>query len=198
MTDGPATFESMTKGLLKLNLGCGSQHVPGYVNVDKSGNPDVLHDLEIFPWPWEDNSVEEVLLYNVLEHLGETTEIYLGILKELYRICTTDAKIHIHVPHPRHDDFINDPTHVRMITPDSFSLFSKSENRKWIEGGFPNSPLGLYLDVDFEIVNTTYFVDPVWAQKRENKEFTESDVYQASRMYNNVIKGTRMILKVVK
>jgi hypothetical protein len=35
---------------IKLNLGCGKNPMPGYVNVDKFGTPDVRHDLETFPW----------------------------------------------------------------------------------------------------------------------------------------------------
>ena len=37
-------------------------------------------------------------------------------MKELYRISCDQANIHISVPHPRHDDFLADPTHVRPIT----------------------------------------------------------------------------------
>ena len=65
--------------MLRLNLGCGEDHKPGYINVDKYGNPDVLHDLEEFPWPWDDESVEEILMKHILEHLGERTDVYRGI-----------------------------------------------------------------------------------------------------------------------
>jgi hypothetical protein len=106
---GLLTTKSKTKTFLKLNLGCGKNPKPGYVNVDKYDNPDVLHDLETFPWPWKDNSVNEIRLIHVLEHLGERKEVFLNIIKELYRICVASATIHIVVPHPRHDDFINDP-----------------------------------------------------------------------------------------
>jgi len=81
--------------------------MPGYVNVDKFGNPDILLNLETFPWPWDDNSVQEIILSHVLEHLGRTTEIYLDIIKELYRVCAAGAYIYIVTPHPRHDTFIN-------------------------------------------------------------------------------------------
>jgi hypothetical protein len=183
---------------LKLNLGCGEHHKDGCINVDKYGNPDVLHDLEAFPWPWEDNSVQEVELNHVLEHLGESAAVYFRIIKELYRICKAGARIHIGVPHPRHDDFLNDPTHVRVVTPDGLLLFSKSKNREWVDGGYANSPLGIYLDVDFEIESVNYTLDPVWAEKLDKKEITEEYIDQAFRNFNNVVKEIRMVLKVVK
>ena len=45
---------------MKLNLGCGHDHKEGYVNVDVSdlGNPDMVVDLEVTPWPWEDGIVD--------------------------------------------------------------------------------------------------------------------------------------------
>ena len=137
---------------MKLNLGSGSNPKPDFVNVDKYGTPDVKHDLEEFPWPWDNNSIDEILMNHILEHLGETSDIFLGIMKEIYRICKPRAKIKISCPHPRHDDFISDPTHIRAITPRLFELFSKKNNEKWAEGGFANSPLALYLNVDFFIL----------------------------------------------
>jgi hypothetical protein len=184
--------------MLKLNLGCGENHKTGFINVDKSGNPDVLQDLETFPWPWGDNTVQEVLLHHVLEHLGESTAVYLKIIRELYRICKTDAEVHITVPHPRHDDFLNDPTHVRVITPDGMRLFSKSANREWIAGGYANSPLGLYIDVDYEIKEIQYVLDPVWDEKLNKGEITAEFVDQAFRNFNNVVREIRISLTVVK
>lgn len=183
---------------LKLNLGSGENRIAGYINVDKNGHPDVLHDLEVFPWPWETGSVQEIRLSHVLEHIGETTAVYLGVMKELYRICKGGAKIDITVPHPRHDDFLNDPTHVRIVTPDGMALFSKSKNREWIAGGYANSPLGIYLEVDFEIESVNYTLDPVWAEKLNRKEITEEYIHQAVRNFNNVVKEFRIVLKVVK
>jgi ubiquinone/menaquinone biosynthesis C-methylase UbiE len=183
---------------LKLNLGCGQNHLPGYVNVDKYGEPDVRCDLEEFPWIWADNSVNEVVLHHVLEHLGETTAVYLGILKELYRICQPDAIVHITVPHPRHDDFLNDPTHVRAVTPDSLALFSKKNNREWAELKAANSPLGFYLNVDFELVHTDYLLDEPWLSQYKAGDIDHDDIWLAGRQFNNVFKQIEMTLKVVK
>ena len=183
---------------IKLNLGCGKNHKEGYINVDKYGGPDLSHDLESFPWPWEDSSVSEILLIHVLEHLGHDTETYLNIIKEIYRVCKDQAVVHIAVPHPRHDDFINDPTHVRAITPESIGLFSKKNNESWIKGGYANSPLGMYLNIDLEITQLEIMPDPVWAQRLKENTITEQELSSAAKKYNNVIKEFRMTLKVIK
>lgn len=183
---------------LKLNLGCGKNVLQGYINVDKFGEPELKHDLECFPWPWPDNSVEEIVLNHVLEHLGATTDSYFNIIREIYRICQTDATVHIAVPHPRHDDFINDPTHIRTVTPDSMGLFSKRMNQQWIDGGYANSPLALYLDVDFEISDVKQILDPAWSKKLQDNQVSQSDLAHAARTYNNVVREYRMTLTVKK
>jgi len=137
---------------MRLNLGCGHNRIEGAVNVDKFGAPDVLHDLETFPWPWPDNSVEHIELRHVLEHLGSTPAIYLKIFQEMYRICQPGANILIQVPHPRHDLFLDDPTHVRVVTLGSLYLFNQRLNDEWRRLHYPNSPLGQYLGIDFETV----------------------------------------------
>ncbi|HJM52112.1 MAG TPA: hypothetical protein QGF63_20040 [Alphaproteobacteria bacterium] len=118
---------------MKINMGCSTRKLEGYVNLDGEDTfaPDVVHDLESFPWPFDDNAAEEVVFNHVLEHLGETSKVFLGIMSELYRICAPSAQVVIKVPHPRHDDFINDPTHVRPVTPEMLALFDLELNREW-------------------------------------------------------------------
>lgn len=57
--------------LLKLNLGCGDKHWPGFVNIDGSANsrsaPDLVHDFTK-PLPYDDGSVDEVHAIHIIEH----------------------------------------------------------------------------------------------------------------------------------
>lgn len=177
---------------LSLNLGCGSNKIDGFINVDKYGAPDYKADLELFPWPWTDNSVAAVNMSHVLEHLGASADVFIGIMCELYRVCQNGAQIHIAVPHPRHDNFIGDPTHVRVITPQVMSLFSKKNCEEWAKKGYANSPLALYHNVDFETISLELVAD--WKfQKLPPAHLTEMAAHQ-----NNIIAEIRMVLEVRK
>jgi predicted SAM-dependent methyltransferase len=185
---------------MRLNLGCGNAKLPGWVNVDGSAgcSPDQVVDLEQIPWPWADNLVKEVLLSHVLEHLGTTTARYLDIFKELYRVCANGAKVTVIVPHPRHDFFLNDPTHVRAVTVEGLAHFSQKVNRKWKDSGAANTPLGLYLGIDFDIVGFQHMLDEPWLGRFQRAEISKVDLDQAARQFNNVVVQTTIELKVIK
>ena len=183
---------------LKLNLGSGQNPQPGFLNVDKYGSPDLKCDLESFPWPWPDNSVSHILLVHVLEHLGASPEVFIGIMKEMYRVCEADARISIVVPHPRHDHFLGDPTHVRPVTPEMLHLFSKAKNRKWKEMGAANSPLALYHDVDFEVVDVAYILDEPYSSEARSGKLGDAEIGRLLRTQNNICVEIRIELKAVK
>jgi hypothetical protein len=169
-----------------------------YVNVDRHGEPDLRHDLENFPWPWPDDSVGEILLKHVLEHLGRDPNVYLEIMKELYRVCQDGATIRVIVPHHRHDFFFNDPTHVRAVTADGMSLFSQRLNRQWIAQGFSHSPLGMYLGVDFELVELKLEPGELWYRLNPQLPVDAGTLLQQSALYNNLIQEVQMTLRPVK
>ena len=184
---------------MRLNLGCGDRKIEGFHNVDSVAlcAPDEVVDLESFPWPWADNSVEEVMLNHVLEHLGQETEVYLSIIKELYRVCKHDSMVHIRVPHPRHDNYLSDPTHVRPITLKGLSMFSAAKCRLWQEAGAANTPLALYMNVDFELVYYENRLDPKW-QSLLDDGLPADELQMAMRTSYNVIEEVRATLVVQK
>jgi hypothetical protein len=188
----------MTKPHLKLNLGCGARTIEGFVGVDKYGHPDVRHDLEHFPWPWEDSSVVEVKLIHVLEHLGRDPEVFIGIMKELYRVCVPGAKIEIVVPHPRHDNFMADPTHVRAITQQTMTLFDRELCEAWQAGGYANTPLALYHGVDFKVAKCTRIPDEPYLTLLKEQRINQAELAEYERSRNNVISEIRLELEVRK
>lgn len=146
--------------MTKYNLGCGTSKKEGYVNIDKYEifNPDKVMDLEKFPWDIEDNSASKIVLHHVLEHIGETTECFLNVMKEIYRISKPFAKIYITVPHPYSYDFIVDPTHVRRITEHTLQMFSKKSCDELGKNN-PTTRLAYICDVNFDVTNIKYHVN---------------------------------------
>ena len=183
---------------IKLNLGCGEKKKEGYINVDKFGNPDVEQDLDVFPWPWETNSIREIQLIHVLEHLGQQTKTYFKIFQEMYRICHHGSLIYITVPDFRHDHFHSDPSHVRVVTPLGLQLFSKKLNKSWIEQGASNSPLGIHLNVDFELRETVIKPSTHWFRLYPDENVDINLLQRESALYNNLIEEYHMILEVIK
>ena len=180
---------------MKLNLGCGFKKLPGYVNVDLSPvcEPDQVFDLENTPWPWESDSVDEIMMDNVLEHLGQTSQAYLAIIKELYRICKDGAMIIIKVPHHRHDFAVGDPTHVRMVTVLEMTLYDRELNLEWRKNGVANTPLALYLGVDFKLREVIYQVDPQFRTTVQTPEGLQ-EIQRLAQHQNNVFASVDMVL----
>ena len=185
---------------MKLNLGSGSKIVENYINVDKFDlkNVEIIHDLEVFPYPFEDNSVENILLNHVLEHLGQSFDVFNNILKEFYRICKNEALIEIRVPHPRHDDYLSDPTHVRPITPLGLSLYDQEINKVYEEQNAANTPLGIIHNLNFKILSSEYVVEPYYLEQIEKGEISREEFELKMKHNFNIIKETKIVWKVIK
>lgn len=185
---------------MKLNLGCGHRKLDGWVNVDHAQecSPDVVCDLEALPWPWPDDAAEAVQMRHILEHLGGETEVFLGIVRELWRVCRDGAPVTVVVPHPRHDAFLVDPTHVRPILPQTLEMFSQRRNREWIAAGNANTPLGVQLGVDFELVRSEYRLEEPWQTQFSSGALNGAALNDAARRHNNVIAEIEIEMRAVK
>ena len=185
---------------MKLNLGSGSKILDGHVNVDKFDlyDIDIKHDLEKFPYPFDDNSVEEIILAHVLEHLGQDPEVFINIIKEIYRICKNQALINIIVPHPRHEAFVSDPTHVRPITGLGLSLFDKDLNEEWEKLGAANTPLALIHKVNFKIEETRYDIENDILAKVKDGTIDQNKLKYMVKYYNNVVSQIDIKWRVIK
>jgi predicted SAM-dependent methyltransferase len=112
----------------KLDVGCGSRKRKGYIGMDIVAIPgvDIVHNMNISPWPIETGVVSEIIFDDVLEHSKE----FLTILSEVYRISKNQCIVKISVPHFSSDNMYTDPTHTVFFSTRSFNYFDKSRNHK--------------------------------------------------------------------
>jgi SAM-dependent methyltransferase len=92
-----------------LDVGCGSAKWPGAVGVDISADTDadVVHDLDVRPYPFDDDSFDQILMQDVIEHVAEPVKL----MEELHRIGRRGARIQLRTPHYSSVLAYGDPTH---------------------------------------------------------------------------------------
>jgi ubiquinone/menaquinone biosynthesis C-methylase UbiE len=86
---------------------------------------DVVHDLEKFPWPFDDNSVDEAYACHYIEHVSDMTKF----MEELHRILKPGAKALIIAPYWNSMRCWQDPTHKQAISEARFLYYNKNGER---------------------------------------------------------------------
>ena len=123
ITDKPI-FADTSKRI--LHIGSGSRVLPGAETVDILALPgvDIVHDLDVFPWPYADNSFDLIYGHNVFEHL----EDQIATMEEFWRILKPQGRIVLTVPYFRSVDAFTDSTHEHFFTSRSLNYFIDAKN----------------------------------------------------------------------
>ena len=162
----------------KLNLACGQTKVEDYFGVDiaPGDTVDAVVDLEVFPWPIESESAEDIICSHYVEHTSDL----IKFMDEVYRILKPGGKIKIIAPYYSSMRCWQDPTHKRAISEASFLYF----NKVWRE----TNKLDHYnIQSDFEF---TYGYDMAqeWANRSD-----EARAF-AIKHYCNVVNDIHVVL----
>lgn len=158
-----------------LNLGCGKTRIPDSIGVDRvliSDFVDVVHDLDVLPYPFPDAYVDEIHMYHVLEHLYNP----IKKIEEIHRILKKGGILYIRVPHFSSMGAFTDITHVRPFGYYSFDPF--------LEDGYQN----FYSDVRFEILER----EIKYLGLYPNKGFYEKYIHQ-----NSCPRAVRPFIKIL-
>lgn len=141
--------EAKSPAEVKLDLGCGQSCKEGFEGVDLNA-AEAKHrvDLFRFPWPFADNSVDELHASHLLEHIPAreveqrdiamlsidehrmACEHFVGqdmlfaFMDECYRILKPDAWMTAIVPSGRSNRAFWDPTHRRFFMQETFLYFA--------------------------------------------------------------------------
>ncbi len=136
--------------MTRLNLGCGTNKLPGWVNIDsvEGFNPDLVHDLAN-PLPYGDLSVDELLAEDLLEHFDKYQRYFFCL--EITRVLKIGGKITVQVPNfkkfvwqflrMKFDDFVDNLFGETMLA--SKVYCGHFGNHKW---GYSPESLAKFMD----------------------------------------------------
>lgn len=135
----------MTRELL---LGCGNSrekklyspdtdsewHDLVTLDISPACEPHVVHDLNVLPYPFQDEEFDSIYAFEVLEHLGRQgdADFFFAQFSELYRIIKPDGLLFGSCPLPNSPWAFGDPSHTRIVSVESFAFLDQSNYAKHV------------------------------------------------------------------
>ena len=118
----------------RLNLGCGKHPKPMYTNVDMYELPgvNVVHDLDVLPWPFDTETHDEIVGVDIFEHVDDG----IGFMNECARILKPGGILNLRTCYWRSQNAFTDPDHKRFPTEETFDY--------WVKGTYFNQEYGHY------------------------------------------------------
>ena len=80
----------------------------------------------------------------------------------------------------------------------ALALFDLEENKRWQASGAANSRMAMIHNVNFKIMKVDVKIDKKYQNQFNSGELNISDIEDYASKYNNVIKETYYLLKVIK
>ena len=183
---------------MKYNLGCGTDYRFGWINVDRQAAvaPDIVWDLLSFPWPFADETADEVALIHVLDEVRASPDAMVRLMQELYRVCQPGAAVSIRNTDPHHADAaLPGGGGMAMAAFQSYDLVT---NEDWIAKGLRHTPSAVYARVDFPTVEATRFLDTRWHDEWQAGRLGPEALTAAILAQNNVVASSDIVLRARK
>ena len=123
---------------MKLDIACGHHKDLGWTGIDIQNVPgvDIVHDLNIHPWPVESDSVEQAKAWHIVEHIQPaavtekgTRKPFIEFMDELWRVLKPGARVDIETPYGSSEGFLHDPTHCNPVDEITFEHFDPAYTR---------------------------------------------------------------------
>jgi SAM-dependent methyltransferase len=127
------------------------------LDINREHNPDVVWDLEKFPYPFQTDTFDEIHAYEVLEHTGRQGDyrFFFKQWSQFHRILKPGGHFFGTSPLWNEAWAWGDPGHTRVVQPESFVFLSQAQYQKQI-GRTPMTDYRFIYKADFEV----RFVEP--------------------------------------
>jgi hypothetical protein len=125
----------------ELLIGCGQSREkrvslgnPEWMNlvtldINPDAKPDILHDLEVIPYPLGESFYDEIHAYEVLEHVGRQGDwrFFFKQFDEFARILKPNGTMFITSPRAGSNWVWGDPGHTRYMGPQVYCFLDRAE-----------------------------------------------------------------------
>jgi SAM-dependent methyltransferase len=153
--------------MTELLIGAGSNHMKKLcpsnarewkelitLDFNPDHKPDVLHDLTVLPYPFQDNTFDEIHAYEVLEHTGQQGDFrfFLDQWSEFWRILKPGGFLAGTCPDRNSPWAWGDPGHTRIISEQSFTFLNQPAYQEQV-GITPMSDYRWLYKADFNVVH---------------------------------------------
>jgi len=146
------------KKQINLDLGCGDSQREGFIGMDVRPLPnvDIVHDIEVFPYPIPDGVCNTIIMSHVWEHIKPW--LSMRVMDEVWRLLKEEniakgikaGKVALSFPYGVSFPFVQDPTHCNPSNEATWDYFDPNcflynvykpkpfaiEHRSWQVGGF--------------------------------------------------------------
>lgn len=175
------------KGGIKLDIACGAnKQGPDWVGLDIQPLPgvDIIHDLNVHPWPLPDECALAALASHIVEHIPKvaisdsrgTWFPFVEFMNEVWRVLKPDGQFAISAPHGRSEGFLQDPTHSNPFNQTMFAYFDPLAFDGALYRFYRPKPWKVQVD---NLNQPTMFWDPsgnievVLVKRREDRSYYE-------------------------
>lgn len=126
--------KAVVSEVVKLDLACGQVPKEGFTGVDIWEGAQIQCNLFQFPYPFEDNSVDEIHCSHFIEHIpmeyveinGKPKDMLFAFIDEVHRILKPGGKATLIFPCATSTRAFQDPTHRRFIPAQTAYYFMKA------------------------------------------------------------------------
>jgi len=145
-----------------FDVGCGGNKAKGFIGMDirKLPGVDIVHDLEVFPYPVPDGCCHTIRASHIYEHIKPWLSI--KFMDELWRMLKVGGALALGMPYGVNDNYQQDPTHCNPANfatwqyfDPRYPLYDIYEPEQWEIGvGFPAYQQNGNMEVFMEKIKT--------------------------------------------
>jgi len=119
---------------IHLDLGGGAHPQRGFINIDIRELPevDIVHDLQVVPWPLPDACASRVMASHLVEHISPAGGVFIRFMNEVWRVIKPGGEFMISMPYGLSPGFVQDPTHCNPCNEATWAYFDPlHQSRLW-------------------------------------------------------------------